>query len=186
MGVLQWNSLIAINYVAKRAGVKRCMTCYEALELRPDMVFVHVATIVSRTMESKSAKAVSPVKSPSPSKEDEEDHFDYDAYVSCAPTSVSTCSTVDSEGIIPSSVCKVTELGPNRFKVESRDKEVQKVSLALYREESKKIFAILMRFSDMVEKASCDEAYIEVTKQVQASDQKDGIEAWAQSHFWGH
>ena len=55
MGVLQWNSLIAINYVAKKAGVKRGMSCYDALEVRPDMVFVHVATIVSTA----SVKAVS-------------------------------------------------------------------------------------------------------------------------------
>lgn len=38
----------------------------------------------------------------------------------------------------------------------------------------------------MVEKASCDEAYIDVTRLVVVpqSDQKE--EAWAQSHFWGH
>jgi nucleotidyltransferase/DNA polymerase involved in DNA repair len=40
------------------------------------------------------------------------------------------------------------------------------VSLALYREESKKIFAILQTYTDLVEKASCDEAFIDVTKQV--------------------
>ena len=38
--------------------------------------------------------------------------------------------------------------------------------MALFREESKKIFAILRRFSDVVEKASCDEAFIDVTKEV--------------------
>ena len=53
-----------------------------------------------------------------------------------------------------------------RFKVESRDKEIQKVSLALYREESQKIFDLLKRFSPFVEKASCDEAFIDVTKEV--------------------
>lgn len=47
-----------------------------------------------------------------------------------------------------------------------RDKEKQKVSLALYREESKKIFEILRRFSDQVEKASCDEAFIDITNQI--------------------
>lgn len=74
-----------------------------------------------------------------------DESYDYDTYASraCTP-SVSTATIVDdASAIVPSSVCKVTELGPNRFKVESRDKEVQKVSLALYREESKKIFAIL-------------------------------------------
>lgn len=40
------------------------------------------------------------------------------------------------------------------------------MTLALYREESKKIFAILRRFSTLVEKASCDEAFIDVTVEV--------------------
>jgi DNA polymerase eta len=45
VGVLQWHSIIALNYVAKKSGVKRGMTSYEALEVRKDMIFVHVATI---------------------------------------------------------------------------------------------------------------------------------------------
>ena len=48
-----------------------------------------------------------------------------------------------------------------------RDKETQKVSLALFREESKKIFEILRRYSGLVEKASCDEAFVDVTKEVE-------------------
>ena len=81
----------------------------------------------------------------------------------------------ETQAIVPSSICKVTEICSNsalppqkRFKVESRDKEVQKVSLALYRVESKRIFAILQRYSELVEKASCDEAFIDVTKAVNA------------------
>jgi DNA polymerase eta len=46
VAVLQWNSIIALNYVAKKSGVKRGMSCFEALEVRNDMIFVHVATIV--------------------------------------------------------------------------------------------------------------------------------------------
>ena len=45
----QWNSLIALNYVAKKSGVKRGMNVFEALEVRPDMIFVHVATILHDT-----------------------------------------------------------------------------------------------------------------------------------------
>jgi impB/mucB/samB family len=74
---------------------------------------------------------------------------------------------------MPSSICKVTEISTNeslpaqkRFRVETRDKELQKVSLAPYRIESKKIFAILRRYSDLVEKASCDEAYIDLTSKI--------------------
>lgn len=45
MGVLQWKSLIALNYAAKERGVKRQMTAVEALALCSDIVLVHVATI---------------------------------------------------------------------------------------------------------------------------------------------
>ena len=53
MGTLQWFSLIALNYVAKSKGVKRGMTAYEALEVCPDMIFVHVATIVEQNTNQK-------------------------------------------------------------------------------------------------------------------------------------
>ncbi len=46
MAVQQWNSIIALNYVAKKSGVKRGMNVFEALEVRSDMIFVHVATIL--------------------------------------------------------------------------------------------------------------------------------------------
>ena len=46
MGVLQWQSLIALNYIAKKAGVKRGMQSFDALDVCPDMIFVHVATII--------------------------------------------------------------------------------------------------------------------------------------------
>jgi hypothetical protein len=74
---------------------------------------------------------------------------------------------------IPSSICKTKMVSADetlepyrRWWVEMRQKENQKVSLKLYRRESRKIQKILQRFSDQVEKASCDEAYIDVTAQV--------------------
>ena len=48
MGTLQWKSLIAINYSAKEQGVKRGMLAHEALEVCPNMMFVHVSTIIDR------------------------------------------------------------------------------------------------------------------------------------------
>ena len=48
VGVQQWNSLIALNYVAKGRGIKRSMTVYEALALCPDLVLVHVSTFEIR------------------------------------------------------------------------------------------------------------------------------------------
>ena len=46
--VQQWNTLIALNYVAKAAGVKRGMTVYEALCVCPNVITVHVSTIEVR------------------------------------------------------------------------------------------------------------------------------------------
>ena len=54
MGVLQWNSLVALNYTAKSLGVNRHMKYWEALEVCPQMMFVHVATIIKKVEDSKS------------------------------------------------------------------------------------------------------------------------------------
>jgi DNA polymerase eta len=48
LGVLQWRSLIAINYAAKDQGVKRGMTVYEALAVCPDCKFAHVSTLIDK------------------------------------------------------------------------------------------------------------------------------------------
>ncbi len=64
------------------------------------------------------------------------------------------------------------------------------MSLKLYRHESKKIFRILQRFSDNVEKASCDEAFLDVTQQVNIrfslSRDEDFDELWHNARFMGH
>ena len=69
VAVLQWNSIIALNYVAKKSGVKRGMSCFEALEVRNDMIFVHVATIVINQHTTKSEEDTS-----------QQMIFDYDDY----------------------------------------------------------------------------------------------------------
>ena len=33
-----------VNYVAKAKGIKRSMTCYEALVLCPELILIHVST----------------------------------------------------------------------------------------------------------------------------------------------
>ena len=40
----QWNSLIAINYPARAAGIKRGMLSEEAIKLCPDVLLPHVET----------------------------------------------------------------------------------------------------------------------------------------------
>ena len=48
VAVQQWNALIALNYVAKAKGIKRSMTCYEALALCPELILIHVSTFEIR------------------------------------------------------------------------------------------------------------------------------------------
>jgi len=126
------------------------MNAFEALEVRADMIFVHVATI----LHDASKKEEEEVKG-------SQEIYEYGEYKAPA-TSKSSKNLVEDhiggllpgQSILPSSISKVSVLSTNtqippqrRFKVEMRDKESQKVSLALYREESKKIFEILRGFS---------------------------------------
>jgi hypothetical protein len=53
-----------------------------------------------------------------------------------------------------------------RFWVQMRDKDMQKVSLKFYRSESQKIFDVMARHVELIEKASCDESFLELTKEV--------------------
>ena len=48
LGVLQWNSIIAMNYAAKSRGVTRSMLDLEALQVCENMKFAHVATMYDK------------------------------------------------------------------------------------------------------------------------------------------
>lgn len=77
-----------------------------------------------------------------------------------------------------------------RVYIDMRDKQKQKVSLHVYREESAKIFKILKRYTPMVEKASCDEAFLDVTHQVNIKygfyrEEDYSDESWNYSLFLG-
>ena len=60
------------------------------------------------------------------------------------------------------------------------------MSLLFYREESKKIFTIIYRYAKLVEKAGCDEAFLDVTKEVESiykSDPPDYTSSWNDAYF---
>lgn len=48
LGVLQWDSLIALNYAAKDRGVRRGMQAFDALAVCEDLKFAHVATMFDK------------------------------------------------------------------------------------------------------------------------------------------
>lgn len=112
------------------------MLAHEALDVCPNMMFVHVSTII------------------------------------------------DKDGrdiVIDSSICNVTKIqnaeqDPIKWKVETRDQNFQKVNLQLYRIESKKIFSIIHRYSETIEKAGTDEAFLDVTREVEYAFQNNMID----------
>ena len=138
LGVLQWKSLIAINYSAKSKGVKRGMLSHEALVVCPEMKFAHVSTLCldKNGNELMIPSAIVPVQK------------------------LSAAKSADGEAL-------------PQWKVHTRDQNSQKVSLIFYREESKKIFKIINWYSSCVEKAGCDEAFLNVTDQVNFRFQHD-------------
>mmetsp|Transcript_7478 Transcript_7478/g.27457 ORF Transcript_7478/g.27457 Transcript_7478/m.27457 type:complete len:594 (-) Transcript_7478:3315-5096(-) len=109
LAVQQWDGLIAINYVARKAGVSRGMRVGEAKQACPNLVCVHVETISNIA--------------PAPSEAQQE-----------------------QVGIAA---------GHTRAN--------SKASLERYRRASTEVFEILQRFSSVVEKASIDEAYVDLT-----------------------
>ncbi|CDW79896.1 dna polymerase eta [Stylonychia lemnae] len=202
MGVIQWNSLVALNYAAKSAGVKRGMKHFEALEVCPKMMFVHVATMIEN-LDSKS-KSIEEQKQMKQDCIDQKNSLQNKSLTSVDDITDLVDIALDEssiEKIIPSSILKVQVLSHDnsvpafkRFQIEQRDKESQKVSLAKYRAESKKIFEMIRRYSPLVEKASCDEAYVDITNAVNLKFkyQKEQIfpkeytpESWRNCYFMG-
>jgi DNA polymerase eta len=114
--VVQWNSILAVSYAARAAGIKRGATPQEAKSKCPECVLVHV-------------------------------------------------ETVDAAGRKP----QVSEL--DLSEEASIVRAANTVCLDRYRLESEKIFGILSRFSDAVERCSIDEAFIELTDVVDDFDE---------------
>lgn len=65
-----------------------------------------------------------------------------------------------------SSIVKIERRKELKYKVHTRDQNTHKVSLALFREESKKIFNIIHRYCKCIEKGGTDEAYLNITEEV--------------------
>ncbi|RKP19533.1 DNA/RNA polymerase [Rozella allomycis CSF55] len=110
LAVQQWQSLIAVNYAARKNGVQRHMSVTEALEACPDLKLVHCAVV--------------------------------------SPENVDSWQPFYVEG--------------------SPDRNKHKISLDPYRKASKDIISLLSNIDNriIVEKASIDEVYLDVTELV--------------------
>uniref|UniRef100_A0A7S1TNC7 DNA polymerase eta n=1 Tax=Phaeomonas parva TaxID=124430 RepID=A0A7S1TNC7_9STRA len=129
VAVQQWSNLIAVNYVARRHGVKRGMPAHEAQKLCPGLRCVHVETIGEGGVV---------VEDPTPP----------------APGA-------------------------------TRDPMV-KASLRRYRGASREVFAALAAHCDLVERASIDEAFLDVTAQSAALLKEAQAAAAAAGRSAGH
>lgn len=109
LGVQQWNSLIAVNYAARDAGVKRGFSASEARKACPNIMLVHVQTI------------------------DKDGNTNDDA------------------------------------STQGRDRLKSKACLERYREESCKVVDIFSRFCSDLERASVDEAFLDLTTECNQS-----------------
>lgn len=112
---VQWKSLIAVSYAAKKFGISRMDTIESAMEKCPDLIPVHTAVF----------------------KKGEDFWQYYDGYGSW-----------------------------NKDKSKHLSAELYKVSLDPYRRESRKVLRIFKEYCDLVEKASVDEAFLDLGRLV--------------------
>jgi len=106
LAVLQWNGLIAVNYAARAAGVKRMALAADAKKLCPELVLIHV-------------------------------------------------DVIDHQG---------RTIQFNQHSKEFPDQALSKVSLQRYRIESMKIMSIFHEFCSIMERASVDEAFLDLSE----------------------
>ena len=134
LAVQQWQGIIAVNYPARDAGIRRHHTAAEARRLCPTIALVHVETIgdeedVDREDESDVGGGGGGTGDPTV----EDETADAAPAVAAAP-----------------------------------DRSSRKVSLQRYRRASWKIMSTLADECATVERASIDEAYLDVTAEVDA------------------
>ena len=152
--VQQWRGIIAVNYAARAAGIKRHLTVDEATKLCPELVCVHVETIGDDEDEADDeddGRVANETDPRDPARDS--------ALRLAANASVGNVHHADA--------------GPERSRAppaDPPDRERRKVSLARYRRAS---FAVMETLADAfpdgaVERASIDEAYVDVTNEVSA------------------
>eukprot|EP00899_Mesostigma_viride_P009389 jgi/Mesvir1/18451/Mv14306-RA.2 len=187
LAVQQWDGLIAINYPARAAGIDRHARVWDAKKKCPELVLVHVETIGYEAGGSSSvgpssahAGASSPHNSGTSSV-----HAGADGAhtatggggssttgsgitgAASAPTGQEgTLTTGEGRAQMGQTIGDGTSNHGDGSMPPPPRREKGKVSLDRYRVASHRVFAILRRFSSLVERASIDEAYLDITAQV--------------------
>jgi len=160
--VQQWRGIIAVNYAARAAGIKRHLTVDEAAKLCPGVVFVHVETIGDD--EDEDDDDANETKKNDHTTVENENETDLDTHALRRATTYrpNDGGTVTRNDFVTNEHKKNAPDAP--------DRERRKVSLARYRRASVAVMETLAdAFPDgAVERASVDEAYVDVTREVDA------------------
>ena len=145
MAVQQWSGLIAVNYPARACGVKRHHTVAEAKKLCPEIVLVHVETLGRDGGDG---------------GDDDDDDGDGDD----ARDDGDDDDARPPRPLRPLDAAAVA--GAKSHDMSMNDWQNRKVSLRRYRAASASIMRVLASACPRVEKASIDEAYLDVTAEV--------------------
>ena len=164
--VQQWRGIIAVNYAARAAGIKRHLTVDEAAKLCPGVVFVHVETIGDDEDDEDDERNTNETRT----KNDDDDDDDDDALRRAATyrPSDDAPSASARDALTSRSAGDRDRAAPP---ADPPDRERRKVSLARYRRASRTVMETLAdAFPDGAEimRASIDEAYVDVTREVDA------------------
>uniref|UniRef100_A0A0G4HEK0 DNA polymerase eta n=1 Tax=Chromera velia CCMP2878 TaxID=1169474 RepID=A0A0G4HEK0_9ALVE len=148
LAVQQWRGCIAVNYACRAEGIKKHMQLDEIKKLCPEVQLVHVATYCTEQCEECHPDPSSrppPVPLTTPLLSPEITNFDY-------------ASVVPRYHKNPKGSCNKVSLGP-------------------YREASGRIFALLRESfgRPRVEKASVDEAYVDLSIVAHEKVKKSGV-----------
>lgn len=148
LAVQQWGGVIAINYAARGPpyNIKRGMKPEECRRRCPSIQLIHVEVISANDVEG-SSKVIGEGSS------------------EANESSLSPSSSASNMGLSsPTSSSSASFSSPSLKYDHGRPaQETSKVSLERYRRASEKIMSIIERFCPLCERASIDEAYIDIT-----------------------
>jgi nucleotidyltransferase/DNA polymerase involved in DNA repair len=181
LAVQQWQGIIAVNYPARAAGIKRHLNVAEAKKQCPALVLVHVETIggdddeenddadgaaIAIATTATAAAAVATVK------QDDRGggrgggggggNGEGGGGGAGEKRAVENDAATRNENAASTAACAAAA-------APAPDRNTRKVSLQRYRRASKEIMAALSGVCPTVERASIDEAYVDITAEVDAA-----------------
>ena len=159
LAVQQWQGIIAVNYPARDAGVRRHHTAAEARRLCPAIALVHVETIGDDEDEERREETDLDVggKIAGERPAAEAALADVSADFSSASNADTSANAINAAS------------AANAANAAASLRSSRKVSLQRYRRASWEVMSTLADECATVERASIDEAYLDVTAEVDAA-----------------